>query len=122
MDKTLETNVSTVMTLVQHTSANTMDTGGIACEYLRSPSRLYAGDDQDGEVIGELRKTNSMERNKNTLELKMARDGPTLTNCSHVLEAVTLKAAKERVRMLSRNRTTGVFCSVKGEKQGEVAY
>lgn len=40
VDRMLETNVKTVMTLVQHTSTTTMDTGGIACEYLRSPSRL----------------------------------------------------------------------------------
>jgi len=50
-----------------------------------------------------------MERNRNTLELKTASDGPVLTNFSHVLEAVMLKAAKERVRMLSRIRITGVF-------------
>lgn len=40
VDKTLETNVNRAMVLVQHTSANTIDTGGIACEYLRSPIRL----------------------------------------------------------------------------------
>lgn len=40
VDKTLETNVNKVMTLTQDTSASTMDTGGIACEYLCSPSRL----------------------------------------------------------------------------------
>lgn len=40
MDKTLETNANTVMIDIQQTSANTMDTGGIACENLRSPSRL----------------------------------------------------------------------------------
>ena len=40
VDKTLETNVNTVMMVVQHTSTNTIDTGGIACEYLRSPSKL----------------------------------------------------------------------------------
>ena len=63
-----------------------------------------------------------MERNKNTLELKTVRDGPALTNCSHVLEAVMLKAAKERARMLSRNRTTDTLWSVKGPEQGEMTY
>lgn len=49
-----------------------------------------------------------MERNKNTLELKTARDGPALTYFSHVLEAVILKAAKDRIKALSRTRTTDV--------------
>lgn len=40
VDNTLETKVNRAMVLVQHTSANTIDTGGIACEYLRSPIRL----------------------------------------------------------------------------------
>ena len=55
-----------------------------------------------------------MERNRHTLELKTASDGPVLTNCSHVLEAVILKAAKESVRMLSRIRITGIFRSESG--------
>jgi len=63
-----------------------------------------------------------MERNKNTLELKTASDGPVLTNLSHVLEAVMLKAAKERVRMLSRSRTTGITWSERGPKQGRIAH
>lgn len=29
-----------VMRVIQHTSADTIDIGGIACEYLRSPRRL----------------------------------------------------------------------------------
>jgi len=60
-----------------------------------------------------------MERNRNAVELKMAIEGPVLTNFSHVLEAVMLKAAKERVRMLSRIRITGVFWSETGQKQEE---
>jgi len=60
-------------------------------------------------VVGESKKTDSIERNKNTLELKTARDGPALTNFSQVLEAVMLKAAKERVRMLSKSRTTDIL-------------
>ena len=59
-------------------------------------------------MFGEMGKTHSRERNRNRLELKTASDGPLLTNCSHILEAVILKAAKESVRMLSRIRTTGV--------------
>jgi len=55
-----------------------------------------------------------MERNKNTLELKTARDGPAVTNFSHVLEAVMLKAAKESVRMLSSSRTTRFLVRKRG--------
>jgi len=40
VDNTLETNVKTVMTLVQQISTNTIDTGGIAWENSRSPTRL----------------------------------------------------------------------------------
>lgn len=50
-----------------------------------------------------------MEMNRNTLELKTASDGPVVTNFSHVLEAVMLKAAKERVKMLSKRRITDAF-------------
>ena len=80
------------------------------------------GDDKDGHVIGGLNRTDSMERNKDRLELKTARDGPALTKFSHVLEAVMLKAANERVRMLSRNRTTNILWSIKGPKGREVTY
>ena len=69
-------------------------------------SKQTVGDDQGGDASGEPRKTYSIARNKNTLELKTARDGPVLTNFSHVLEAVMLKAAKESVRMLRRSRIT----------------
>ena len=67
------------------------------------------GDGQDGQMIDESNRAYSIERNRNTLELKTARDGPALTNFSHVLEAVMLKAAKASVRMLSRTRTTDVL-------------
>lgn len=59
----------------------------------------------------------SVEINKNTLELKTARDVPALTYLSHVLEAVMLKAANERVKMLSRNRTTDISRSEKWPKR-----
>jgi len=78
-------------------------------------SKQTVGNDQDWEVIGELKKTDSMEWNKNTLELKMARAGPVLTNFSHLLEAVMLKAAKERVNTLSRSRTTDISWSKKDQ-------
>lgn len=81
-------------------------------------SKQTVRDSQDGEATDEF-ETYSMERNKNRLELKTARDGPVLTNCSHVLEAVMLKAAKERVRMLSRTRTTGISQSVNQPGWGE---
>lgn len=70
-------------------------------------------------MTDDLRETDSMERSKNTLELKTARDGPALTNLSHVLEAVMLEAAKERIRMLSRDRTTGSSQSATGRKRRE---
>jgi hypothetical protein len=111
VDNTLETKVKRAMKAIQHTSTNTIDTGGIACGYLRSPRRLGGriADDQHRDVGGDQsEKTYSMERNKNTLELKTARDGPAATNFSHVLEAVILKAAKDRIKMLSRTRTTDV--------------
>ena len=69
-------------------------------------SKEPAGYDQHGPVADKLSNTDSKERNKNRLELKTARDGPTLTYLSHVLEAVMLKAANERVRMLSKSKTT----------------
>lgn len=72
--------------------------------------------DQNEGTSGEWKKTHSMEMNKKRLELKTARAGPVLTNCSHNLEAVILKAAKERVRVLSRSRTTASSPSVKGPK------
>jgi hypothetical protein len=75
-------------------------------------------DDQGGNTTGNMNKTYSMERNKNTLELKAARDGPALTNFSHVLEAVMLKAAKERAKMLSRSRRTDIFWSGRGTRTG----
>jgi len=78
------------------------------------------GNDQDGDVVGELMKTHSMEWNKNTLALKTARAGPVLTNFPHVLEAVMLKAAKERANTLNRSRTTDTSWSEKGPKQGEM--
>lgn len=87
VDNTLEMNVNKVMNPTQHASANTMDTGGIACEYLRSPM-------------------SSIERKRNTLELKTARDGPAPTKSSHVLEAVILKAANEMIKTLSRSSRT----------------
>lgn len=71
-------------------------------------SKETVGDDHHGEVVDRLKITHSMERNKNTLELKTARAGPALTYSSHVLEAVMLKAANERVKMLSRSRTTDI--------------
>jgi hypothetical protein len=76
-------------------------------------SKETVGDGQLGKVVDELNKTDSIERNKNRLELKTARDGPTLTYLSHFLEAVTLKAANERVKMLSRSRTTEISRSEK---------
>ena len=84
-------------------------------------SKQPVGDGQDGDRSGES-KTYSMERNKNTLELKTASDGPVVTNFSHVLEAVMLKAAKERVKMLSRKRVTDTLWSGKGPKSGEMTY
>lgn len=72
--------------------------------------------DQDWDMFSETRRTYSMERNRNALELKTTSDGPVLTNFSQVLEAVMLNAAKERVRMLSRIRITSVLRSESGQK------
>jgi hypothetical protein len=62
--------------------------------------------------------TYSMETNRNTLELKAARDGPKPTNFPHVLEAVMLKAAKEMIRTFSRSRRTVGFRSARGTGAG----
>lgn len=65
-------------------------------------------------------KTYSKDRNKNTLELKTARDGPALTYFSRVLEAVMLKAANERSKMLSRSKKTVFSCvSQRRRQRGE---
>jgi hypothetical protein len=112
VDRTLETKVNRAMVLVQHTSANTTNTGGIACGYLRSPMILRRGVKRGAS--GGSEKAYSMEMNKKALELKTARAGPVPTNCSRVLDAVMLKAAKERVRMLSRSATTMSLCQQKG--------
>ena len=77
---------------------------------------------QYGDMFGERRKAHSMERNRNTLELNTASEGPVLTNFSHVLEAVMLKAAKERVRMLSRIRITGIFRSEIGRRYKRITH
>ena len=88
-------------------------------------SKETGGDDQLGEDTDESSKTHSIERNKNTLELKTARDGPALTCLSHVLEAVMLKAANERVKMLSRSRTADISRSGKkdrNEDKGKITH
>lgn len=68
-------------------------------------------------MVGETKKTYSMKRNKNTLELKTASDGPVVTNPSHVLETVILEAAKERIKTLSRRRITDAFWSARGRNR-----
>lgn len=60
-----------------------------------------------------------MEMNKNTLELKTARDEPALTYSSHVLEAVMLKAANESIKMLSISRTTTSWVRTMAGTKGE---
>lgn len=77
-----------------------------------------AGYGQHGQVADKLNDTDSKDRKKNRLELKTARDGPTLTYWSHVLEAVMLKAANERVKRLSRTKTTKISRSEK-DRNGE---
>lgn len=81
-------------------------------------SKQTVGNNQDGEADNEWKKANSMERNKNTLEFNTARDGPALTNFPPVLEAVMLKAPKERIKMFSTNRTTDASWSVTVQKLG----
>lgn len=64
-----------------------------------------------------------MEMNKNTLELKTARDGPALTYLPHVLEAVMLKAANEIIKILSRSRTTDILqVRTRAERKGGTDY
>lgn len=82
----------------------------------------YERGDQREQVVDESKKTYSREKNKNTLELKTARDEPALTYSSHVLEAVMLKAPKEMIKMLSRSKVADVLLLVRkrcGKRKGK---